>query len=86
MDITIKLTRDEWLTVVRTMWRGIAAYSEDMSFIVKAQIAMDLTPDEMSITRPRIAKVDAREKEARRVTQKIHEMMGNQFAKELREE
>lgn len=87
MDITITLTREEWMTVLRTLWRGVAAYSEDISLIVKAQIAMDLTEQEMcSITRPRVKKLDAWEKTARQVTQKMHRMMNNQFAKELREE
>lgn len=89
MDITITLTltREEWMTLLRTLWRGVSAFSEDISFVVKAQIAMDLNEQEMrSITRPRVKKLDAWEKAARQVTMKVHEMMLSQFGKDSLEE
>jgi hypothetical protein len=42
METTITLSLDDWMTIRKTLNRGLEGYSEDLQFLIKATTVMNL--------------------------------------------
>lgn len=52
-NITITLSLDDWMTIKKTLSRGLEGYSEDLQFLIKATTVMNLKKEETEIVMSR---------------------------------
>jgi hypothetical protein len=67
------------MTIRKTLNRGIEGYSEDLQFLIKAIVVMNLKKEEASIVRSRSNTLMEQEQESRYVCQKLNEQLSKAF-------
>ena len=77
--VSITLSFDDWMTIRKTLSRGLEGYSEDLQFLIKAIGVMNLKKEEVSIVMSRAATIEAQEEESRYVYQKFDAQLGKAF-------
>lgn len=75
MEISITLSFDDWMTIRKTLSRGLEGYSEDIQFLIKVMATMNLKKEEVSIVRSRSDPVMELEKESKYVYKKFDEQL-----------
>jgi hypothetical protein len=78
-EISITLSLDDWMTIRKTLNRGLEGYSEDLQFLIKATTVMNLKKGETEIVMSRARVVTAQEEESRYVCQKLNEQLSKAF-------
>ena len=79
MDATITLSLDDWMTIRKTLSRGLQGSSADLQFLVKTITVMNLNKGEEEMVMSRAKVVTAQEQESRYVYQKFDEQLNNAF-------
>lgn len=77
--VSITLSLDDWMTIRKTLSRGLEGYSEDLQFLIKAIVTMNLKKEEVSIVKSRSDTVMELEKESRYVYGKFDEQLSKAF-------
>lgn len=78
-SVSITLSFDDWMTIRKTLSRGLEGYSEDLQFLMKAMSVMNLKKEEVSIVMSRSDAVMAQEEESRYVYQRFDEQLSKAF-------
>lgn len=78
-SVSITLSFDDWMTIRKTLSRGLEGYSEDLQFLIKAITVMGLKKEEVSIVKSRSDAVMAQEEESRYVYQRFDEQLSKAF-------
>lgn len=79
METTITLSLDDWMTIKKTLIRGLEGYSEDLQFLIKATTVMNLKKGETEIVMSRARVVTAQEEESKYVCKKFDEQLNKAF-------
>lgn len=77
--VSITLSFDDWMTIRKTLSRGLEGYSEDLQFLIKAITVMNLKKEEVSIVKSRSEAVMGQEEESRYVYQRFDEQLSKAF-------
>ncbi len=77
--VSITLSLDDWMTIRKTLSRGLEGYSEDLQFLIKAITVMNLKKEEVSIVKSRSDAVMELEKESRYVYEKFDAQLSKAF-------
>lgn len=77
--VSITLSFDDWMTIRKTLSRGLEGYSEDLQFLIKAITVMGLKKEETSIVKSRSEAVMDQEEESRYVYQRFDEQLSKAF-------
>lgn len=78
-SVSITLSFDDWMTIRKTLSRGLEGYSEDLQFLMKAIAVMNLKKEEVSIVMSRSDATMAQEEESRYVYQRFDEQLSKAF-------
>jgi len=78
-SVSITLSFDDWMTIRKTLSRGLEGYSEDLQFLIKAITVMGLKKEEVSIVKSRSEAVMDQEEESRYVYQKFDKQLSKAF-------
>lgn len=78
-SVSITLSFDDWMTIRKTLSRGLEGYSEDLQFLIKAITVMNLKKEEVSIVMSRSEAIEDQEEESRYVYQRFDEQLSKAF-------
>jgi hypothetical protein len=78
-SVSITLSFDDWMTIRKTLSRGLEGYSEDLQFLIKAITVMNLKKEETSIVKSRSEAVMDQSEESRYAYQRFDEQLSKAF-------
>lgn len=78
-SVSITLSFDDWMTIRKTLSRGLEGYSEDLQFLIKAITVMNLKKEEASIVKSRSEAVMDQSEESQYAYQRFDVQLSKAF-------
>ena len=78
-SVSITLSFDDWMTIRKTLSRGLEGYSEDLQFLIKAITVMNLKKEEVSIVKSRSEAVMDQSEESQYAYQRFDAQLSKAF-------
>ena len=78
-SVSITLSFDDWMTIRKTLSRGLEGYSEDLQFLIKAITVMNLKKEEAAIVKSRSEAVMDQSEESQYAYQRFDAQLSKAF-------
>ena len=78
-SVSITLSFDDWMTIRKTLSRGLEGYSEDLQFLIKAITVMGLKKEEAAIVKSRSEAVMDQSEESQYAYQRFDAQLSKAF-------